>query len=533
MIALRRRALLQGLMLGAVGAPTLAQSLSRGFTHGVGSFDPAAGTITLWTRYVGADEVKLGWEVAEDAGFGKIVKRGETLVSAERDWCAKATVSGLEPGRWYFYRFVAPDLSRSDIGRTKTFAQGKLDQFKVAVFSCSNLPAGWFNAYAHAAARDDIDLVVHLGDYFYEYPQGGYPAKKYEVAGRLLEPPTEVIKLDEYRRRYANYRSDADLQRLHSLFPAITIWDDHEFANDAWTGGAENHTPATEGDWEVRKAAAKRAYHEWLPMGDAPYATYDIGDLLSLIRLDTRVEGRMQQLDLGVAKGDPAALAAFRDGPWRDPKRTLLGFPQEAWFADTIRQSVRNKARWQLVAQQVVMGSIITPKAASIDWLGPDAPDYSKRRFTNSLAATKAGLPFNMDSWGGYIAARERLLGAAQSAGANMIVLAGDSHNAWGFDLANKGRPAGVEFAVQGVTSPGFEGSLRGVKPEVLASALVAENREMKWCDTSKRGYLTVTLTRDSARCDWHLLDTVRERSLAMTTRSATVARGRNRMTLV
>ena len=532
MITLRRRALLQGLMLGSLAAPGLAQSLRRGFTHSVGSFDPAGGTVTLWTRYAGADETRLGWEVAEDAEFGRVVKRGEALASGANDWCASATVAGLEPGHWYYYRFTAPDLTRSDIGRTKTLPAGKLDRFKIAVFSCSDLPAGWFNAYAHAAARDDIDLVLHLGDYIYEYQQGGYPSAKDEVAGRLLDPPTEAWRLDDYRRRYANYRNDPDLQRLHQLFPVISIWDDHEFANDSWTGGAENHQPKTEGNWDLRKSAAKRAHAEWLPMADAAYASYDIGDLLTLIRLDTRIEGRMEQLDLGIAKGDPVALAAFRDGPWRDPQRTLLGFPQERWFADTLKASVKSKARWQLVAQQVVMGTIEVPVSITADTLGPDAPAYRKRRFANAIAATKVGLPFNMDSWGGYAPARNRLLGAAQAVDANMIVLAGDSHNAWAFDLANKGRPAGVEFAVQGVTSPGFEGSVN-IKPDVLAAALIGQNHEMKWCDTANRGYMTVTLTRDEARCDWHLLDTVRERSVATTTRSATVTRGRKKLALL
>lgn len=531
MVHFRRRTFLSGaaLGIGLLAWPGMAQGLAAGFTHGVGSFDPVGGSVTLWTRYIGGDETRLGWEVAEDEGFGRIVKRGETVASAARDWCVKATVAGLDPGRWYWYRFTAPDLTRSESGRTKTLPGGKPDRFRMAVFSCSNLTAGWFNAYAHAAARDDIDLVLHLGDYFYEYGQGGYPAKKFELPGRLLDPPTEAYRLDDYRRRFANYRQDADLRKLHRLFPAITIWDDHEFANDAWTGGAENHQPDKEGGWFVRKAAAKQAYHEWLPMSDAPYASYDIGDLATLIRLDTRVEGRMEQLDPAAAAGEPGGLAAFHDGPWSDPKRTLLGFPQEIWFGRALK---RSRARWQVVAQQIVMGTLASPKTMTADWIGPNPPDYVKRRVLGGIAATKAGLPFNMDSWGGYHMARERLLASAQAADADLIVLSGDSHNAWAFDLAHGGRPAGVEFGGHSVTSPGFEGSLRGVKPDTLAAALVAENPELKWCDTSRRGYMTVTLTRDRAMCDWHLFDTVRDRSLAMTTRSAAVARGQRRLEL-
>lgn len=539
MIDLRRRSLLKAGVLGAgvLGAPGRAATLARGFTHGVASGDPRQNGVILWTRYVPArDTATLGWEVAEDPEFGRVVARGEAVASLDNDFCAKPTATGLAPGRWYYYRFAAPDGTRSVVGRTRTLPEGRTRAFRIAAFSCANKPFGWFNAYAHAAERNDIDLVIHLGDYIYEYPRGDYPSAAEALAARVIDPATECIHLANYRQRYASYREDPTLQRLHQLFPSLNIWDDHETANDAWKGGAQNHQPATEGTWDARKIAAKRAFRDWLPMGDEDYAAYDIGDLLTLVRLETRLIGRDEQLELGAAIAGSsdlkAALTAFRDGPLADPKRSMMGAEQEAWVGDRLKASTRAGTRWQLIAQQVLMGRLVTSPDATPDWLGPNPSERARRRLTAGIAATQAGIPFNPDSWGGYPAARARLLAQAQAANANFVTLAGDSHNAWAFDLANDGKPAGVEFGVQSVTSPGFENSLRGVAPDRLAGSLVAANPELKWCDTSRRGYMTVSFTPDEVRCDWHLLDTVRDRSLAATTRTARVARGGNRLAL-
>jgi alkaline phosphatase D len=537
MIDLRRRSLLKAgtFGLGAIGAPAGAAMLARGFTHGVASGDPRADRVLLWTRYVPptGDAALLGFEVAEDPGFGRIVARGETPVTAERDFCAKPVAAGLTPGRWYYYRFTAPDRARSAIGRTRTLPEGRTAAFRIAAFSCANKPFGWFNAYAHAAARNDIDLVVHLGDYIYEYPRGDYPSERQSVAGRVIEPAGEIVRLEDYRARYASYRVDPDLQRLHQLFPSINIWDDHETANDAWKGGAQNHQP-DEGDWEARKGAAKRAFREWLPMGDEDYAAYDVGDLLTLIRVDTRIEGRDRQIEVGpaVAAGTEAALVALRDGAWSDASRTLLGADQERWLADRLKASTRQGARWQLVANQVNVGFTATPRDATPAWLGPEPSERARQRLIAGIAMAKAGLPLNMDGWGGYPAARARMLRSAQEAEANLVMIAGDSHNAWAFDLAEGGRPAGVEFGVQSVTSPGLETNLRGVAPDRIAASLVAANPELKWCDTAHRGYMTLSFTPADLRCDWHLIDGVRERGTAARAATARVARGTNRLRL-
>lgn len=525
---------LGGAALAGMPARLRAQMLpARGFTHSVASGDPGATDVLLWTRFVGAGDVDapLRAEVAEDPSFGRIVASGEGVASADHDWCVRTRIAGLTPGKWYFYRFTGPDGSVSQVGRTRTLPQGRTDRFNIAVFSCSNKPVGYFNAYAHAAKRGDIDLVVHLGDYLYEYPVGTYPSAAETASGRTLAPANALVALADYRTRYNDYRLDPDLQALHRNFPVISIWDDHEFANDAWKDGAENHKPG-EGPWEERKAHAKQAYREWLPVNEMPYRRYDVGDLVTMLTLDTRIEGRDHQLDMaGAMKGGKDALAAFRDGAWSDPKRTLMGFPQENWAATELA-SARRKTKWQLLAQQIVMARLYTPKQAG-EWLAPDASARSRAYVQGGIVAAAAGLPFNMDSWTGYLPARERLLSAAQSAGSDLVVISGDSHNAWGSTLLSNDRPAAVEFAGQSVTSPGFETALVA-DPKVVAAGLVAASPELKWADTSRRGYLTVSFTPDQARCDWVFMATIREPSVATTAgQAALVKRGRNRIEIV
>jgi len=533
---IRSGALVAGGML-LPGRVRAANAPTTGFTHSVASGEPGPHSMLLWTRYVGVDDRPvLRAEVAADSSFATVLRSREVSANGASDGCAKVVVDGLKPATTYFYRFVAPDGSHSPVGRTRTLPVGPLAQYKLAVFSCSNIGFGWFNAYGHAAKRDDLDLVVHLGDYLYEYQRGEYPTTAETAPGRLVEPVNEIVTLADYRTRYASYRDDPDLQELHRLFPWVAIWDDHEFANDAWMGGAENHDGKTEGDWFARKAAAKQAHSEWLPVSGRPYQRYDIGDLLSLITLDTRVEGRDKQLEMfSAVKGstDPkAALVAFRDGPWSDPKRNLLGAAQEQWLGETLKTSVKRGAKWQVVAQQIVMGEVKLPPAA-LGWLAPDADKNIAGFVKIGVLAGSINLPFNMDSWDGYPAARTRLYKLAQGAKANLVVLSGDSHNAWANDLTLGGKPMGVEFAGQGVTSPGFE-SVLAIDPKKAAADMAAFNPGLKWCDLSRRGYLTVTLTPDAARSDWVLLDTIRAKSLATVAGQAAVARhGSNRMSLV
>lgn len=533
-----RRSLLRlGLAGGAAAAIASAVAgqarPTRGFTHGLASGDPSAESVLLWTRCVGGGNaaIPLRVEVAEEPGFGRIVARGEGMADPAADWCTQIRVAGLTPGKWYFYRFVA-EGGRSETGRTRTLPRGRTARFNIAVFSCSNDGFGFFNAYGHAARRDDIDLVVHVGDYIYEYRHDTYPLTGQVVGGRLAAPNHEIVSLSDYRTRYAAYRQDPNLRALHRRFPIVSIWDDHEFANDAWKDGAENHQ-AEDGAWNARKAAARQAHGEWLPNATRAYNRYDIGDLVSMLVVDTRIEGRDRQLSLaGAIKGGREGLIALRDGAWVDPKRTLLGFEQEQWVSDQLKASTGAGTRWQLLAQQLVMGNISTPKAAA-DWLGADATPRVRGAVQAGVAAGSVGLPLSMDTWGGYRPARSRLLKSAQDAGANLVVVSGDSHNAWACDLAEGGQPAGVEFAGQAVTSPGFEAALKA-DPAVVAAGLIETNPELKWADMSRRGYLTVSFTPDAARADWVFMQSVLSPTLAVSGgRAARVRRGRGQIELI
>jgi alkaline phosphatase D len=513
-LAIHRRGLLAGGLagLGLYAAPLSAQT-RQGFTHGVASGEPSAQSVLLWTRFAGTQEERLRWEVSEAPDFARVASGGHAVASPRRDWCAKAAASGLRPGTWYHYRFIAPDGTISGVGRTRTLPDGATDRFRMAVFSCANLGFGYFNSYAHAAEDDAFELAVHLGDYLYEYDHDTYPTEKQRVGGRTPQPLSEAVHLADYRQRYASYRSDPDLLRLHQLFPMIAVFDDHETANDAWKGGAENHTPATEGPWSARKKAALQARAEWLPISDETYARYDIGDLATLFRLETRLTGRDHQFDLtsvvqGMAPDQAqAALRTFHDGAYMDGKRTMMGAAQERWLAGAMRSSVKSGRKWQVLVQQVVMGSLLLPPTVSLE-LDPEMAKLAASRMAGLLAATAAGIPFNMDSWDGYPAARKRLLDAARDADANLVVLSGDSHNAWAFELGG----AGVEFGGTSVSSPGAESYLQFVKPTVLARALVGANDALKWCDTSRRGYMAVELTPAKASCEWRFADTVKRR---------------------
>ena len=534
----RRSLVLTGALgLGALAVPGLAQTLAanrpRGFAHGVASGEPASDSMLLWTRYVpaagGAAELKV--ELSEAADFTRIAGGGVQITGPWRDHTAKITVAGLKPGTGYHYRFIAPDGTMSPVGRTKTLPEGNVRRFRAAIFSCSNIAYGYFNAYAHAAARDDLDLAIHLGDYFYEYKAGEYPALANTIAGRLPEPAGELFHLADYRLRYGSYRSDPDLQALHARLPMIVQWDDHESANDAWEGGAENHQ-AGEGDWNERRRAAVQAYREWMPVSDEPWRAYDIGGLATLFRTETRLIARTEPFeyaDLMKGNNPTAALAAFRDGAWMDPGATMMGSTQENWLAHGVRASVKSGRNWQVVGCGTIMGDTATPRDAG-SWIDADAPKRTRDYIEGGLLAAKAGLPYNLDSWGGYPAARARFLKGAQEADANLVVISGDSHNAWAYDLAQDRRAAGVEFAGQGVTSGGLESALKA-DPKLVAASLVRGNPELKWCDTSRRGYMALTLTPERVTNDWLMSDSVKVRSAGATIgHTATVTRGRNVM---
>ena len=508
---------LGGLILPAGMAGAQALLGLTGFTHHVASGEPGPDSMLLWTRYVsetGAPS-KVRAEISDSRDFAKIVAGGQMVTGPWRDHTVKITVDGLNPGSTYYYRFIGPDGSMSPVGRTKTLPVGKAAKFNIAIFSCSNLGFGLFNAYGHAAARPDIDLVLHMGDYFYEYARGGYDGGA-DFAKRIF-PADEILTLADYRLRYASYRADPDLQALHANFPMIPNTDDHEGANDSWEGGAQNHQ-ADEGDWTNRKNAAMQVWREWLPVGELPWKSYDFGDLGTYYRTDTRMIARSRPSAWSeIQKGDdiPKALADYRDGPWQDDAATMLGTEQESWLFHSF---ARNKKTWTVLGSGTNMGYNSTPQNA-LDWFPKDAPDRSKSYARTGIAAGKAGLPYNLDNWGGYPKARSRVFAAAQRADANLVVVTGDSHNGWAFDLPEGGRPVGVEFGGHSVTSPGFESATKGTDPAVIARDMVSANpKELRWMDASNRGYMMLSLTPQSATNEWVFMETVKQKSLATKT---------------
>jgi alkaline phosphatase D len=521
MIRIDRRQLFATAGLGIAGlilpgGVAMAQALLglTGFTHNVASGEPAADSVLLWTRFKPdtGGPAKVRVEISETRDFAKIVGGGQMVTGPWRDHTVKITVDGLKPGTWHWYRFIAPDGSMSPVGRTKTLPVGKAPKFNIAIFSCANLGYGEFNAYGHAAARDDVDLVLHMGDYFYEYARGGYDIGN-KFALRIF-PADEILTLADYRLRYASYRSDPQLQALHAAFPMIANTDDHEGANDSWEGGAQNHQ-ADEGDWTNRKNAAMQVWREWLPVGEQPWKSYEIGDLATYYRTDTRMVARSRMIEPAsfMRAADPAkALAEFHDGPWRDPAMTMMGTEQESWLYHGF---AREKATWSVLGVGTNMGYNYLPEAAMAT-LSPDSPQRNRDYVKTGVTLAKAGLPYNFDNWGGYPAARSRLLAAAQTHGRDLVVITGDSHNGWAYDLPEGGKPAGVEFGGHSVTSPGFEQSTKGIDPKMVAAALINKsNPELRWVDTSNRGYMRLSLTPQAATNEWVFVDTVLEVSRA------------------
>jgi len=514
-----RRLVLAG-ALSALPLPAYTASHPDGqFTHGVASGDPGPGSVVLWTRFVpaGGRHCSVGFEVAEDEGFTKIAARGEGLAAAPQDWCVKILADGLKPGRPYWYRFLARQAS-SPPGRTCTAPATGSPPLNAALFSCANLPFGYFHAYGAAAARPELDLAIHVGDYIYEYARGIYPAASAAVAGRIIEPAGETENLSGYHARYAAYRADPDLQALHQRCPMLAIWDDHEFADNAWPGGAVNHDPAHQGDWRERCAAAAQAYFDWMPVrarpGNSPlYRRMDWGRTASLILLDTRMAGRDGPLTwealLGKETQDRARMRAraadAMAGPLGQPGRSILGAAQEAWLTAQLHDSRARGIAWQVLAQQVVMANLTLPDKAP-QMLPPGASASANEAVARMMIAAEHGLGFNLDAWSGFPAARERFLAACRQAGANALVLSGDSHNAWAANLGlgDGDRPAAVEFAGGSVTSPGLEAYLSHAEPGAREEQFRLYNGELAFCDITRRGYTALRITAGSARAEWH-----------------------------
>ena len=539
-------------LLIAIGFALYGGSGRVSFDHGVASGDPLVDSVIVWTRVTpraSQKRVRVRVEVASDEKFESLAHSSVKIATAERDYTVKIDVKGLSAGTAYYYRFRSGKAT-SSIGRTKTLPQGDVNSVKLAVFSCANYPishGGYFNVYGHAAKTADVDAVIHLGDYIYEYgraPDSGTGNSK--ETGRDLPQYSdkEILTLDDYRRRYALYRTDPHLQALHAAHPFITVWDDHEVANDAYVGGAQNHDES-EGSFDNRKAAALQAYYEWMPVrsvdGENPqriYRSFSFGNLVELFMLDTRLSGREKQLSYKDYFDPETGFDGQRFGKdIGSPDRTLLGRDQLAWLQEKLSGST---ATWQVLGQQVLMGRMNVP-AEIIPHLGDRTPEVAglidqlteikARMLREDSSVTQdemnrinTVLPYNLDAWDGYPAEREAVLGAAYGADKNLVVLAGDTHNGWASNLKDmEGNQVGVEFATPSVSSGGLETYLKltSRQAEEFARDLEVLVDGLAYSNTKDRGYMIVSFTPRRTQSWWIYVDTVKRPEFKELTSSA------------
>lgn len=526
---------------GASGCSSTAASLGEetaaAFAHGVASGDPLDDRVILWTRVTPGQadaqaDVAVRWQMATDRAMLHIVASGGAVASAQHDHTVKVDAARLLPGHVYYYQFAAESV-KSPVGRTRTLPKADARQVRLAVFSCSNYPAGYFNVYADAARLDDIDAALHIGDYLYEYESTGYASEKAVELGRVSEPRGVLLALGDYRRRYAQYRSDADLQAVHAAVPFIAVWDDHEIADDTWRESSIDHDSKKMGPFSARKAAAMQAYHEWMPIRlpdparpDLIYRSFDFGRLVSLHMLDTRATGRDQQLKVSSYFDSERRFDAGRyKAELGSPRREMLGGRQMAWLEEKVTAS---QARWQMLGQQVLMARMDYPAPVVLGECRTAEFMALKARAARDPAgvtATEAAwlaagtLPCYLDSWDGYQNDREQVFGMMQRQRKNLVVLAGDTHNAWASDLRDAaGAAVGVEFATPSVSSPGMEGAYPDMSAELVSQMMVDMIEPLYYAQTSKRGYMIVTATHDQVRCDWRFVDTVHSRAFTAAT---------------
>ncbi|MBN6512973.1 alkaline phosphatase D family protein [Acinetobacter pittii] len=513
------------------------------FLHGVASGDPLQDKVILWTRLTPVDlnaRLRVTWEIATDDQFKQNLKTGTVQTTKTDDFTVKVDATGLQAGTTYYYRFRF-GRKVSPVGQTKTLPV-TTNKVSFAVCSCSNYPAGYFYVYREMA-KQNVDVVIHLGDYIYEYGADGYATEDAAKLGRTLPSDNnkEIIKLDDYRKRYALYRQDKDLQTVHQRHPFIVVWDDHELANDTWRDGAENHQD-NEGSFSDRKLAALQAYFEWMPIRPVSntdhlniYRQFNFGSLVQLTMLDTRIIARDKQLEYTDYITSSGLDAQKFQADLTDPKRTLMGYTQRDWLVDKLKQST---ATWNVIGQQVLMSKMWIPAEllASLGQItsGGTSPDTLAKMTAQitELVTLKLRLeqgdptltvqekarvttlvPYNLDAWDGYYAEREFLYTKLAEFNKKIIVLAGDTHNAWtSYLYSQKGEYVGVELATSSVSSPGLEKylSIPLAQLQQFEFAFTTLIDELAYCNLNQRGYLMVTLDDKQVLSDWIFVDSIK-----------------------
>lgn len=487
------------------------------FRHGVASGDPLPDTVILWTRVTPSEDaapgtgvgenVRVRWDVAKNQDFSAIVATGETVATAAHDHTVHVDPWGLDPATVYYYRFTVLDGPHrgavSPVGRTRTAPAfgANVNEMSIALGSCANWESGYFTAYRDIAARGhagDIDLMVFLGDYIYEYGQ-------YEYSGfgpfRLFEPAHDIVTLQDYRTRYGQYRTDADLQAAHAALPWVVVWDDHETANNSWRDGAENHDEHTQGPWLQRRNAAMQAYFEWLPIratspseGGHLYRSFSYGDLVELTMMDLRTYRDEEEAFLD--------LAAFRD-----PARTMLGSEQAEWLRGRVETST---ARWNVLGNSVMFSPMNLITVAADQRTAPVADFLSEHGVGSSSApgSVGTGVALNSDQWDGYSAAQGRLLELLAEKGSNVLFLTGDIHSEWAHSITWAGREIGCELVGTSISAPNVDEILGLPKENALSqtaeSYLLAANPHLRHVELDHHGYAVARVRRDEVAFEYY-----------------------------
>jgi alkaline phosphatase D len=469
--------LIQSCLIGqSYYCPEINQIISSNpsaFPFGVASGDPQANSVIIWTAInpfkIGSSNL-VEWEIAKDEKFISIIQKKNLEIQNSSGYTVKINVGELESGTRYYYRFKYNNqYSPTGITKTLDLNPGKI---KLAVVSCSNFEWGYFNAYKSISEIEDLDMVIHLGDYIYEYEQGKYASKKLKDRKHL--PNKEIVTLEDYRSRYAQYRLDPDLQELHRRLPFVSIWDDHEIANDTYADGAQNHQE-NEGTWENRKLNSQQAYFEWLPIQDQSERKirrkFSFGPLADLYMLDGRLEGRSKQVN---SKDDPLLF---------DSSRTMLGKNQRDWLIEEVSNS---KARWKIIGNQVIFSNYDYPQKLTL---------YSK----------------SMDMWEGYPYERNLILNTwVRNDVRDLIILTGDVHAAFSMDLrqniANSNTSIGREWVTTSITSASLNEYVPTWKTRIIENWFTQKglNPHLDYLNFRDHGFLLVTLNQDKAIAEWH-----------------------------
>lgn len=492
------------------------------FPHGVASGDPTAHSVVIWSRITSQNPAaNVIWQVSEAPEFSTLVTSGTATTSAAQDFSLKVDVTGLQPGKVYFYRFISQGVY-SEPGRTKTLPVGQLNKIGFALASCSNYSWGYFNAYEAIARDEAIDFVIHLGDYIYEYGQNEWGDDVGKRLDRQHWPKHEIVSLEDYRLRHAQYKADHHSRLMHASHPLIVIWDDHESANNPYTQGAQNHQPEKEGDWAKRRDASLQAYYEWMPVREpttnnnraALWRAFSFGDLATLLTLETRHTGRAKQIDYAdhLAKiASNADLDHFKKNILGAKNRDMLSADMQAFATNALTASKNKKQPWQLVANQIPMARTLVPQI-------PDSAT-PKENTTPSISVQRAefkrlgelGLPMYLDTWDGYPQARQHFYELCQKSGVeDLIVFTGDSHSFWLNQLRDdQGKSMGVELGTSSISSPGDFEEFGPQIAKLMDQLLIERNTEIDWTDGLHRGYVRVQLTPQKAQVDYIAVNTV------------------------